>query len=440
MIKDLRKLDFEGEGLRHASLVGSSTIYCTTFVIFCILAACAQSPSAANEALRITGMGGTGIATHSRDAGIFGNPASLVHVQNHNVAFGIATEKLSWAELPKQRREQFVAEANMDVYLSGYYSHAFGEWGVSVGYAAMLTNFANFTFSATRAEYNIDAHQFSSETEFITDYALFHEGRWMIGLSRHIGESVAGARLKWVSQDVKRGEVVSTLNLAARHGPDVDVHAPEQLIEAVIEALQFGNRVRDIVHKEQPTIDRTASRLELDVGFQREVSLSSLGVKPIQVGVIFENLLRSDLVEPPPFQFGLGVAYEPLMWLLLAADTWHTIGQRGINFAIGAEFHASLRKPFVGWIERRETQQIAARTSDEIYRVIPDLSCDPISPQGMTKIAIRIGAGRVDTTPHAAVGFALTHGTLSAEYTFSRTLAHQPTLEARHMLAFTLHF
>lgn len=415
-------------------------LYLTTVVTYWILAAGAPSPSTANEMLRIAGMGGTRIATLARDAGIFGNPASLVHVQNHNVAVGIATENLRWKELPKRGTEQFVAEAGVDMFPSGYYSHAFGEWGISVGHAAMFTNFANFTFSATRAGYDMNARQFSSETDLITDYALFHEGSWMVGLSRRVGESVVGARLKWVSQDVKRGEVVSTLNLSARHGPDVNVQAPEQLIESIVTELQFGDRVRDIVHAHDPTIDRSVSRLELDIGFQHEVWLGSRPSKPIQVGVLFENLLRSDLVEPLPFQLGLGVAYEPLTWMLLAADTWHAIGQRGINFAIGAEFHASLRKPFVGWVKRRETQQIAAQTPDEIYSMIPDLSCNPISLQGMTKIALRIGAGRVDTIPHIAVGFALTHGTLSAEYTFSRTLAYQPILEASHMLAFTLHF
>ena len=405
-----------------------------TVVIYCVLAAGAVPPSAANEVLRIAGMGGTRIATQARDAGIFGNPASLVHVQNHNVAVGLAAENLRWGELPKHDTVQFVAEATMDVYPSGYYSHAFGEWGVSVGYAAMLTNFANFTFSATRAEYAINARQFSSQTDLITDYALFHEGSWMLGLSRRIGESVAGARLKWVAQDVRRGKVVSTLNLSARHGPDVDVQVPEQLIESIVTELQFGDRVRDIVHVQHPTIDRKVSRLELDIGFQREVWLGSQISKPIQVGVIFENLLRAALVEPPPFQFGLGVAYEPLGWMLLAADTWRATGQRGINFAIGVECHASLYKPFGGWSERRETQQIAAQTSDEKRHGYV------FSRQGVTKIALRIGAGRVDTIPHVAVGFALTHGTLSAEYTFNRTVAYQPVLEASHMLAFTLHF
>ena len=102
------------------------------------------SSSMANEMLRIAGMGGTRIATSADDAGIFGNPASLVSVKHHNLALGIAAENLHWTELPKQGREQFVAEANIDLYPSVYYSQAFGEWGVSAGYTSTSTNFADF--------------------------------------------------------------------------------------------------------------------------------------------------------------------------------------------------------------------------------------------------------------------------------------------------------
>ena len=73
---------------------------------------------------------------------------------------------------------------------------------------------------------------------------------------------------------------MSTLNLAARHGSDVDVNAPQQLIEAIVEEVQFGDRVRDIVHEQQSTFDRRANRLELDIGFQREVWFDAHRVNP----------------------------------------------------------------------------------------------------------------------------------------------------------------
>ncbi len=375
----------------------------TTILVLWTLVAFIPSSSTANEMLRIAGMGGTRIATSADDAGIFGNPASLVSVKHHNIALGFTAENLHWTELPKQNRDQFVAETNIDLYPSIYYSHVFGEWGVSAGYTATLTNFANFTVSATRADYDINARRFTAETDLITDYSLFREERWVLALSRRVAESVVGARLKWVGQDVNTGAVVSTLNLAARHGPDVDAHAPEQLIEAITEELQFGDRVRDIIHEEQPTFERTAKRLELDIGLQHEVWFGEdRTYPPLQVGVLFENVLRANLVEPLPFRLGAGVAYAPLEWILVAADLWRNTGQSGASFAVGTELHKTWN-----------------RTS-------------PIS------VALRLGAGRVDSVLHFSAGAGLRLGTTYLEYTVgfgSFTYASN-----RHLFAFTLKF
>ncbi len=369
--------------------------------ILCLLAMVTPSSSEANEMLRIIGMGGTRIATSAADAGIFGNPASLVSVKHHNLAFGIASENLHWTELPKHDRDQFAAEVNTDLYPSVYYSHAFGEWGISAGYIGTSTNYANFTLAATRAEYNINARRFSAETDFITDYSLFHEQNWVLGLSRKVAGSIVGTRLKWVAQDVKTGVVVSTLNLAARHGPDIDVHAPDQLIAAITEELQFGDRIRDLVHEEQPTYDRTANRLELDIGLQREIWFDTHRTNPpLYVGILFENLLRSNLVEPLPFRLGIGVAYEPLKWIAVGADLWRDSEQSGLGFAIGIELHKTWRSGY------------------------------PITP------ALRVGAGRENATLHFSVGAGLRLGTTYLEYTFG--LGSFTYTSNRHLLAFTL--
>ncbi len=377
-----------------------------------ILAASLPSRASADERLRSLGMGGTRIATRTADAGIFGNPASLIHVQNHNLAFGIAAENLHWGELPKTSRRalpgampfedkhQFAAEAGIDVYPASYYSHAFGKWGTSIGYATTFTHFANVTFSATRAEYDTNNRQFSSQTDLSTDYALFREGRWILCLGRQIGKTVAGARLKWITQNVRRGTLVSTLNLAARHGPDIDTRTPEQFIPAIVEALQFGDRVRDIIHENHPEIDRTSGQLELDVGLQHEVRFSRL--KPIQVGVLFENILRADLVEPLPLKLGIGIAYEPLEWIALAADVSRATGTSGMDWALGTEFHRAWENGFA--------------------------------------MALRMGTGRVEATPHFSIGIALTLGTLSTEYTLRSPFTNIPITAASHLVAFTLHW
>ena len=377
--------------------------YFTTILALCLLAAVIPVSSTANEMLRIAGMGGTRIATSADDAGIFGNPASLVSVKHHNIALGITFENLHWTELPKQNREQFVAETNIDLYPSIYYSYTFGEWGVSAGYIAQLTNFANFTFHPTRAEYDINARRFSAETDLITNYSLFREDSWVLGLSRKVGESAVGTRLKWVAQDVKTGAVVSTLNLAARHGPDVDAHAPDQLIEAIVEEIQFGDRVREIVHEEQPTFDRTTNRLELDIGFQHEVWFDAdRAHPPLQIGVLFENLLRANLVEPLPFRLGIGVAYEPLEWIAVGADLWRDTGQSGLGFAVGTELHKA-------WGD-----------------------ASPIV------VALRIGAGHANSVLYFSSGVGVGLGTTYLEYTVR--LGSFSYDSYRHLFAFTLRF
>ena len=377
--------------------------YLTTLLAFCILAAAVPTSSSANELLRITGMGGTRIATYADDAGIFGNPASLVHTKHHNVALGVALENFHWAELPKSDTEQFVTEANIDVSPALYYSNAFRKWGMSAGYTARSTNFANFTFESTDAEYNRNLRQFSAKTDLITDYDLFQERNWVLGYSREFGKLAAGARLKWINQTVDRGTTISTLNLEARHGPEVDVEVPEELIEAIFEELQFGDRVRDIVHVKRPTLERTVSQLELDIGFQTEVWLDAQHTNPpLLVGVIFENLLRADLAEPLPFGLGIGIAYEPLEWITVAADIRHDNGQRGVGFAIGSELH----KAWTGSVPKT--------------------------------VALRIGTGRTNSTLHFSVGAGLRLGTTYLEY--SLVFGDFTYDSDRHLFAFTLRF
>ena len=374
-----------------------------TLLALCILAAGVPSPSMANEMLRIAGMGGTRIATSANDAGIFGNPASLVHVEHHNLALGAAAENIHWTELPKQGTTQFVAEANIDISPALYYSHAFGKSGVSAGYATRFTNSANFTLESTRAEYHRNARRFSATTDLFTHYNLLQERNWVIGFSRELGTSAAGVRLRFLRQVVNRGTAISTLNLEARHGPEVDVDVPEELIAAIVEELQFGDRVRDTVHKRQPRLERTVNRFELDFGFQRSIWFDAeQTTPPLLVGILFENLLRAELVDPHPFRIGIGVAYEPKGWITVAADLWRDFGQSGVNFAIGSEFQKTWRG------------------------AVPKT------------VALRIGGGRIHATSHFSFGTGLRLGTTYLEYTMM--LGNFTYESYRHLFAFTLRF
>lgn len=384
-----------------ALLKPSNVQYFTPIVAFGILAVVIPSLSMANEVLRIAGMGGTRIATSAEDAGIFGNPASLVHVKHHNLAFGIAAENIHWAELPKHGTVQFAAEANIDIAPAFYYSLAFGKWGASAGYAARFTNFADFTLESTQAEYRRHLRLFSATTDLFTRYDSLQERSWIIGVSREFGKTAAGLRLRLLRHVVNRGTMISTLNLEARHGPEVDVDVPEELIAAIVEELQFGDRVRDIVHERQPTLERTVNGLELDIGFQRPIWFTEKQTTPpLRVGILFENLLRADLVEPRPFRIGIGIAYEPLEWMTVAADVSRAIGQHAVAYAVGTEFHKTWK-------------------SDH-------------------SVALRMGLRRIETPTHFTIGIAFMLGTLSIEYTLSRPLTLLPIGAAHHLLALTL--
>ena len=375
----------------------------STILALCILTAVIPPLSIANEMLRIAGMGGTRIATSAEDTGIFGNPASLVHVKHHNLAFGATAENIHWTELPKQGTTQFVAEANIDISPALYYSQAFGKFGVSAGYTARFTNFANFTLESTRAEYHRNARQFSATTDLFTHYDLLQERSWVIGLSREFGKAAVGTRLRFLRQVVNRGTAISTLNLEARHGPEVDVEVSEELIEAIVEELQFGDRVRDIVYERQPTLERTVNRLELDFGFQHPIWFDTeQTTAPLLIGVLFENFLRADLVEPRPLRFGIGVAYEPQEWITVAADIWRDFGQKGVSFAVGSEF----QKTWLGTVPKT--------------------------------VALRLGAGRTHATSHFSFGTGLRLGTTYLEYTM--VLGNFTYESYRHLFAFTLRF
>ena len=374
-----------------------------TILTLGILIAVVPSPGIANEMLRIAGMGGARIATSAEDAGIFGNPASLVHVKHHNLAFGAAAENIHWAELPKHGTAQFAAEANIDISPAFYYSHAYGKWGASLGYNASFKNFADITLESTHAGYRRNSRQFSATTDLFTRYDLRQERSWTIGFSRELGKAAAGLRLKLLRQTVNRGTAISTLNLEARHGPEVDVDAPEELIEAIVEELQFGDRVRDIVHERQPTLERTVNRLELDIGFQRPIWFDPEQMNPpLRVGILFENLLRADLVEPLPFRVGIGAAYGPLKWMTVAVDLWRDFGQKGVGFAIGSE----LQKTWTGTVPKT--------------------------------VALRLGAGRTQATPHFSYGIGLRLGTTYLEYTMM--LGNFTYQSYRHLFALTLRF
>lgn len=376
------------------------------------------SSSYANGMLRIQGMGGARIATHARDAGIFGNPASLGQVKTHNIAGGITTEKLSWRELPTLNTEHFKGETNFDILPSSYYSNVFGTIGVSIGNNARFLNYGTITILPANFNYDLNDRQFTADASTLTNYNLTHETQRIIGLGRIFGRSMVGVRLKWITQNINTGQVLSTFNLAVQHDTDINTQDPEQLIHAITEELHAitedldsVNREVDIVHEDTPTREQTENGFGIDIGFQYDLKFGKQDYESIAVGLLVENLLPTDFVEPHPTKFGVGLAYEPVKGIHIAADTWYT-AEQSVNFAIGTELYLS-------------------------RKIAPDVGTTPL---GKSLIALRLGVGSIDESLYYGAGIGITHGTFSIEYTLKNQLKDQPILEASHMLALTVHF
>ena len=169
------------------------------------------SVGVANEKLRIVGMGGVKIGIYAPDAGIFGNPASLLGVAENNLSLSVSAENYRYDKPPATDDNLFLATLNFDSQPSVYYSRHFGDFGVSVGYAGMLNGFAKIEVEPTRSEYIVDQRRFSATTNMVTAYDLLWESGWSIGFSRTLKDSLVGFRLKRVSQTSKRGKILYRL-------------------------------------------------------------------------------------------------------------------------------------------------------------------------------------------------------------------------------------
>lgn len=389
--------------LRYAFLL---IIFTIGLITYGVLSACY-----ANEMLRIHGMGGTRIATHAKDAGIFGNPASIGQVKTHNISGCITTENLSWQELPTLNTEHFMGESNLDILPSTYYSNVFGTIGVSIGHNARFLNYGSITILPANFNYVLDDRRFNAGVSTLTNYDLTHETQRIVGLGRRFGRSMLGVRLKWITQNVNTGQVLSTFNIEAQHDIDINTQDPEQLINAITEELDSDGSEVDLVHEDTPTREHTENGLGFDVGFQYGLKFGEQDYESISVGLLIENLLPTDFVDPHPTKFGVGLASEPVKGIHIAADTWYT-SEQSVNFAIGTELYLS-------------------------RKIAPDVGSTPL---GKSLIALRLGVGSIDESLYYGVGLGLTHGTFSIDYTLKNQLKDQPILEASHMLALTVHF
>ncbi|MCZ6678922.1 MAG: hypothetical protein O7E52_16945 [Candidatus Poribacteria bacterium] len=362
------------------------------------------STGTADEKVRIAGMGGVRIGMNAPDAGLFGNPAALLEVEANNLSVALSIENYHYEELPETPLLQFASELTLDSRPSIYYSRSYGDWGISVGYTATLENDAEFEVEETRSVYIVDQQQFLATTNMLTNYNLLWEYGWGVGFSKKLDEGVIGIRLKRLSQNAKRGLILSAVNLDAQHGSDVNINDPRELIPAIIDAIDFSEPTQYFDAEDQPTQDLTVTKFELDLGYQRDFAMDFLGGRRLRTGLVIENLLQRKLVEPLPLRFGIGAAYQPLNWIAVGLDTWRVSGHRGLDFAIGWELHDAWERGFTG------------------------------------AVALRGGLSRIDTVSAFSLGVSFALGSAYWEYTLSKRFHDQPLSQATHLFASTVRF
>ncbi len=362
------------------------------------------STGTADEKLRIAGMGGVKIGTNASDAGLFGNPAALLGVEANNLSLAFSVENYRYDKLPETDTIKFAAALTLDTLPSIYYSRAYGDFGISVGYAAALNNSATFNLEGTQSDYVVGEQRFSATTTMMTDYELLWEYGWAVGFSKRLNEGLMGIRLKRMSQQAKRGKILSSLNLVAQHQSDVNINDPRKLIPAIIDSLDFADLARYFDSVDKPTQDLTVTKFEIDLGYQRDFSIQALGGRNIRAGMVVENLLQRKLVQPLPLKFGIGVAYEPFEWMSLGLDLWRVSGHRGLDFAIGWELYRAWKRGFTG------------------------------------AAALRGGLNRIDATEAFSIGVSFALGSLHWEYTLNKRFRNQSLGEATHLFASTVRF
>jgi hypothetical protein len=387
--------------LRKSCDVGLAFRYLTIITLFSYLIA---PPAAADEKLRIIGMGGVKVGASAPDAGIFGNPAALLSVKANHLSAGLSVENYRYENLPEPQGSQFFATLNFDSRPSVYYSRVFGDFGVSVGYAGVLESSAEFVVERTRSEYVVDQRRFSAKTVTAMDYNLLWKSGWRVGGSFQLADSWVGVRLKRLTQTVKRGQILSVLDLESQHGSDINVNDPRELIPAIIDSLDLADPAKYFDSTDEPSQDLTVGKFELDLGYQRDFSIEALGERPIRAGLIVENLFQRKLVERLPFQLGVGAVHEPFDWLIIGADIWRVFGHRGLDAALGWELHKSWQRGFNG------------------------------------ATALRGGLSRVNATGAFSVGLSFALGSLHLEYTLNKRFKNQPLGEAMHLFASTVRF
>lgn len=353
-----------------------------------------------NESLRIAGMGGAFIGISSLDAGVFGNPATLVDVKENNLSGAFSIENFRYDELSEMLDKQFASELVLRSNPSIYYSRSYGDMGFSVGYISDWNiHKATFTIADTQSSYIVNERRFEAETPFFADYDVLWENGVAFGFSKRLQTAIVGMRLKIFRQTAKRGRLISALRLESEHGEDVNPNDPRQLIPAIIDNLEHSIRRDDEVE-----LDLSDTGLDFDFGMQTDILTKKLGVEGITAGFILTNILHRKLIAKRHSELGIGLGYEPAHWFTTGLDLRKQFAEKGVTVNFGWEVRGKWR--------RGASIEAAVRNGFEISIAQKQFS----------------------------LGFLLALGNSYWEYTLTKRFEGESYREANHIVASTIRF
>lgn len=317
------------------------------FLILCLMVL--VSVSWGNEALRVAGMGGVFIGIKSPDAGVFGNPAALIDVEANNLTVAFSIEDARYEEVPKTENEYFASMLSLRSKPSIYYSRAFRDMGFSIGYLADVDNDAEVTAENTVAIYDVHTREFTADTNLFIRYDTLWKRGLALGFSKKLQDAYLGIRLKMLRQSVKRGRIVSTVQLKSVNCVHTNPNDPRDLLPCVVDDVlnQFLDDPKESISRtDEVEQDLSSVGFDIDVGMQTDVLTKKFGVKGLTAGFTLKNLLHRKIAVARHAEVGIGLGYTPVKWATVGMDVRKNTGEKGMNIIMGGEILGQWRRGF----------------------------------------------------------------------------------------------
>lgn len=370
---------------------------CSALLFVCMVGLCHAS-----DVLRSVAMGDIITPLKAPTGGVQINPAALVHAQQNHLVLDLSLAGWQYQDLETTEDVRFLNDLAGDIEPGVYFARGFDTFGLSVGYRAEYDNHVQVSLLNTESTYFVNEQRFEAQTDLVVFYDSLWEKEWFASAGYRLDAANVGARIKWVEQTAKRGELIPSLFLHAQL-EDVNPNKADEVIPAIMDGLDYDEDL--LQHPmDQVERDRTVGAWDLDIGVQSDWAAERFDVPGLSVGALLENVLQRRRVTTAPMHFAVGANYDANEWFTAATEIGKRFGEAGLEFHLGWEAHVHWTQHAVGGL------------------------------------ALRNGWSRRDGHSHISLGLALELGSARWEYALSTQTQGQPLSESRHLIASTIQF